>query len=49
MNQSVFGNVIYAINDHTSVGLEVSHWRTAYEQRGTGDALRLQSSLIYKF
>jgi hypothetical protein len=49
VNQSVFGNVIYAINDHTSVGLEISHWRTDYEQRGTGDALRLQSSLIYKF
>jgi len=49
LNRMVFGNVIYAINDQTSVGLEISHWRTDYEQRGTGDALRLQSSLIYKF
>ena len=49
LNRMVFGNVLYAINDQTSVGLEISHWRTDYEQRGAGDALRLQSSLIYKF
>ncbi|MFO8012374.1 MAG: DcaP family trimeric outer membrane transporter [Phycisphaerae bacterium] len=48
-NRNVFGNVMYAINDQTTVGLEVSHWVTQYEERGTGDALRLQSSLIYKF
>ena len=49
MNRSVFGNVIYAINEQTSVGVEISHWVTEYQGRGTGDALRLQSSLIYKF
>ena len=48
-NRMVFGNVMYAVNEQTTVGLEVSHWVTEYEQRGTGDALRLQSSLIYKF
>jgi hypothetical protein len=48
-NRMVFGNVMYAINEQTTVGLEVSHWVTQYEERGTGDALRLQSSLIYKF
>lgn len=48
-NQMVFGNVMYAINPKTTVGLEISHWRTLYEGLGTGDALRLQGSLIYKF
>jgi len=48
-NRMVFGNVLYAINEQTTVGLEISHWVTEYEQRGAGDALRLQSSLIYNF
>ena len=48
-NRMVFGNVMYAINKQTTVGLEISHWVTQYEGLGTGDALRLQSSLIYKF
>jgi len=48
-NRMVFGNVMYALNEQTTVGLELSHWATEYEQRGTGEALRLQSSLIYKF
>ncbi len=49
LNRMVFGNVIYAINSQTSVGLEISHWHTDYKHRGGGDALRLQSSFIYKF
>ena len=48
-NRMVFGNVMYAINEKTTVGLEISHWVTDYERQGNGDALRLQSSLIYKF
>ena len=48
-NRNVFGNVMYAINEKTTVGVEVSHWVTDYERQGRGDALRLQSSLIYKF
>jgi len=48
-NQMVFGNVMYAINPKTTVGLEVSHWRTEYEGQATGDALRIQGSVIYKF
>jgi len=48
-NQMVFGNVMYAINPKTTVGLEISHWRTTYEGLATGDALRLQGSIIYKF
>jgi len=48
-NRMVFGNVIYAINSQTSVGLEVSHWHTDYEHQSGGDALRLQSSFIYRF
>ena len=48
-NSSVFGNVIYKINEHTSVGLEVSRWQTAYKRLASGDSLRVQGSFIYKW
>jgi len=49
LNRMVFGNVMYAVNPQTTVGLEISHWHTDYEGQGGGDALRLQGSVIYKF
>lgn len=48
-NGSVFGNAIYAINDHTQVGFELSQWRTDYKSLSDGDSLRGQLSFIYKF
>jgi len=48
-NRCIFGNVIYALNPNTSIGVEVSHWKTDYHQQGGGDSFRFQTSFIYKF
>lgn len=48
-NQSVFGNALYAINEHTDVGLELSHWQTDYQNADDVDDVRIQGSFIYKF
>jgi hypothetical protein len=49
LNRSVFGNMICAINDRTDVGLELSHWRTAYKGPGDGESVRAQLAMTYKF
>jgi hypothetical protein len=49
LNRAVFGNVLHALNKHASVGVELSHWRTDYRGPGDADALRVQTSLIYRF
>jgi len=49
VNRVIFGNAVYQINPHTSVGLELSHWHTEYKNRDDGDSLRLQTSFTYKF
>jgi len=48
-NSSVFGNVIYKINDHASVGFELSNWHTGYKGATSGNDVRAQTSFIYKF
>lgn len=48
-NNCIFGNVIYAVNANTSIGVEISRWQTEYYQQGGGDSLRFQTSFIYKF
>ena len=48
-NHAVFGNVIYSINKNAEVGLELSHWRTEYKNSGDADAVRAQTSFMYKF
>lgn len=48
-NFSLYGNAIYQINSAASWGIEVSRWRTAYEVADPGDALRVQTSFIFKF
>ncbi|MBI1387259.1 MAG: hypothetical protein GC154_02275 [bacterium] len=48
-NIAYFGNAIYMLNPSMLVGLEVSYWQTDYKDIDDGDALRLQTSLIYKF
>lgn len=48
-NQSVFGNTIYQLSEHTSVGLEVSHWHTGYEGLDDRDSVRVQGSFIYQW
>ncbi|HUS57375.1 MAG TPA: hypothetical protein VM141_01880, partial [Planctomycetota bacterium] len=48
-NQAVFVNSIYKINKATTVGLEVSKWKTDYNDRASGDAFRFESALKYSF
>jgi hypothetical protein len=48
-NRSVFGNMIYSINKNAEVGLELSHWRTEYKGSGDAEAVRAQTSFMYKF
>lgn len=48
-NSAIFGNAIYKINPNTSVGVEVSRWRTDYKGQDAGDSLRVQTSFIYQF
>jgi outer membrane murein-binding lipoprotein Lpp len=48
-NSAIFGNAMYKINANTSVGVEVSRWRTEYKGKDPGDSLRVQTSFIYQF
>jgi len=48
-NQSIFGNAIYAVNEHMDVGVELSHWKTDYKGAGNVEDVRIQGSFIYKF
>lgn len=49
LNRSIFGNVLYSVNKNAEVGVEVSHWRTAYKNSDDMDDLRVQTSFIQKF
>ncbi|MHC4324010.1 MAG: DcaP family trimeric outer membrane transporter [Planctomycetota bacterium] len=49
LNRSIFGNMFYTINNNAEWALELSHWRTEYYGSGDGDAMRVQTALIYKF
>jgi len=48
-HRSCFGNVVHAINDCSSVGVELSHRRTDYKGAPDGDSFRVQTSFIFKF
>ena len=49
-NSSIFANAIHQINDHASVGVELSRWETEYvgSNYADGTAMRGQVSFIYK-
>jgi len=49
LNRSVFGNAIWSLSSNLDVGCELSHWFTDYKQQTDADAVRMQTSLIYKF
>ena len=49
LNSCVFGNVCYALNAHTQIGLELSQWNTNYKGVDDADNFRVQASFIYKF
>lgn len=48
-NTSVFANVLYSLNKHAQLGVEVSRWNTHYLGPGDADDMRAQASFIYKF
>lgn len=48
-NYAVFANSKYKLCKSTTVGLECMHVDTEYANQNGGDALRVQSSLIYTF
>lgn len=48
-NKMVFGNVYYMVNPSFLWGGEVSYYVTDYKDIEDGDALRFQSSIIYRF
>lgn len=48
-NSSYFGNIYYMFDPSFLVGAEVSYWDTQYKDLEDGDALRFQTSVIYKF
>jgi len=45
----VFGNVWYKINGDVKAGLEISTWNTAYKNAASGEAMRVQGSMVYSF
>ena len=48
-NESMFGNVQYALVPQVTVGLEVSRWETTYMDAESVDNLRVQTSFIMNF
>jgi hypothetical protein len=48
-NQLIFGNVLYNVDKNAQIGFELSHWHTEYVGDDDADALRAQTSFIYKF
>lgn len=48
-NQSIFGNVKYDLSEQFLLGLELSYWDTDYKDLADGNAVRVQTSVVYKF
>lgn len=48
-NSSLWGNVTYDLTEAVRVGFELSQWETFYKHATGGNAIRLQTSLIYRF
>jgi hypothetical protein len=48
-NFSVYGNAFYRFYQNIEVALEVGWWRTDYKAEELGDALRVQTALIFHF
>ncbi|MEI8185705.1 MAG: hypothetical protein WCG19_03315 [Chlorobiaceae bacterium] len=49
LNQTVFATFIKKITRNFILGLQLSEWKTDYNNAPNSDALRIQSSLTYKF
>jgi len=48
-NRTIFGNVLYDLNEAVRIGFEVSHWDTAYKHIEDGESWRFQTSIIFSF
>ena len=49
LNVSLFGNVLYDVNNVAQIGIEVSQWDTQYKNQQDRDSFRVQTALSYKF
>ncbi|MDX1385938.1 MAG: hypothetical protein R3190_19965 [Thermoanaerobaculia bacterium] len=48
-NRSLYATAIYSLTPAVRLGVELSHWRTGYKDRGDADDFRTQLSLMYDF
>ena len=48
-NRAIWVNGFYELTNELTAALEISHWRTQYLARPTGDALRVQTALSFSF
>ena len=48
-NASIFGNILYNLNQAIQTGLEISYWDTKYKEQEDRNSFRVQWSWIYKF
>jgi DNA-binding response OmpR family regulator len=48
-NSFIFGNATYAFAKYLSVGLELSYWKTDYNDNSDGDDIRIQNSWMISF
>jgi hypothetical protein len=48
-NISYWGSVLYDVNEAVQLGFELSYWDTEYEKADDADAVRVQTSLSYRF
>ncbi|MBP7865936.1 MAG: hypothetical protein KA419_08285 [Acidobacteria bacterium] len=49
LNEVYFGNALFNLNEAVQIGFELSNWHTNYKRKASGDALRFQTSFIYRF
>lgn len=48
-NSSIFGNGMFALSRHVSMGFELSYWETRYHEAETADSFRAQYAVYYRF
>jgi len=48
-NDSYWTQISYDLNEAVRVGVEISWWETQYKDLEDGNALRMQTSLVYRF
>jgi hypothetical protein len=49
LNQAIWGNFVWSFHRAVRTGIELQWWKTEYKGLEDGDAMRVQSSVIYSF